>query len=88
MSIMTYQELRDALLLLTKEQLKQPVAFLGEDSPGAPLRHIWIVEEDQINPSGEGMEPISVYKDDPDYADEPVVCKAGTIILMETQETP
>lgn len=82
---MTYQELYEELRKLTPEQRQQEARICGIDRPGMKIGEIWIVEEDQVNPSGDGMEPVSVYKDDPDFNinDEPIVCKAGVILLLE-----
>ena len=82
---MTYRELRDVLNSLSESQLNMPVRWGGENNSGF-FTKVWIVEEDQINPSGDGWEPVSAYKDDPDFPDihvtEPVVCKKDTPILL------
>jgi hypothetical protein len=80
----TFRDLKKVLDTLTEEQLNMEVRWAG-DSRGGTMDSIWIVEEDQINPSGDGMEPVSAYDNDPDFdaTDEPVVCKKGTVLLLE-----
>lgn len=80
----TYRTLRDTIATLTDEQLDMEVIWAG-DGRGGKLSGIWVVEEDQINPSGDGMEPVSAYDDDSDFdaSDEPIVCEKGTVILIE-----
>lgn len=79
---MTYRELKRKLSEFTEEQLDQSVVAGAPDCRSIFINSVWIVEEDQINPSGDGMEPVSEYADEPDIlATEPVVCKAGTIFL-------
>lgn len=90
----TYKDLFEQLKTLTEDQLSQEVRTCGLDRAGAPIEMVWIVEEDQINPSGEGMEPISFYTDPNNDAyteeerkdileEEKVVCTKGTILLLE-----
>jgi len=90
----TYRDLLEQLKSLADDQLGQEVRTCGLDRAGAPIDMLWVVEEDQINPSGEGMEPISLYTDPTNTAytdeerkdileEEPIVCKKGTILLLE-----
>ena len=82
---MTYGELYNQLGKLSVEQLQQEVRTLGSERRGAKIDKLWIAEEDYINPSGDGIEPISAYTDDEenDVTGEPVVISAGTILLEE-----
>lgn len=66
---MTYRELRAELEKLTDDQLNQKVEFLEDDVPAKAVG-FWVLEEDFVNISGEGMEEVSVYAHDPDYQDE------------------
>lgn len=79
----TYRKLRDVLNSLDESQLDSPVRWGGDNNSGV-IADTWLVEEDQINPSGDGWEPKSVYDNDPEFdmSDEPVVCKKGTLILI------
>lgn len=83
---MKYRDLLEKLSGFTEEQLDQPVNVALCDAPLVQIKSIWIVEEDYINPSGEGAEPISAYAGDPDYEGEPVVVKKGEIFLIDTDE--
>jgi hypothetical protein len=80
----TYRDMLSAMSTFTDEQLDMEVRWSGDES-GGELSGFWIVEEDQINPSGDGMEPVSVYANDPDVDvdAEEIVCKKGTPILLE-----
>jgi len=78
---MKYRDLKDFLSTLTDDQLDQPVNVLT-GTECIQVCEIWTLEEDYINPTGEGLEPVSAYADDPDYADELVIAKAGEIFLM------
>lgn len=78
---MTYRELKHELSKLSEEQLAQEVLVLADDSEPETVV-VWVAEEDQINPEGDGMEPVSRFVDDPDYADEKVVAKKGDVFLM------
>jgi hypothetical protein len=59
----TYRELKEVLNSLNDEQLNGEVMWAG-DGRGGKIGGAWIVE-DQINPSGDGMEPVSAYDNDP-----------------------
>lgn len=79
---MTYRELKNFCNTLTKKQLQQEVKIWGEGISKQSIAEIDVLKEDMINPSGDGAEPISAYKDDPEYAEgEAVVAKKGEIIL-------
>lgn len=83
----TYQDLKNLIDTLSPEQLLKEVICCGEETMGGRVEKLWIVEEDHINPSGEYMEPISSYKDDPDIdlEMEAIVCAKGTPILVLTK---
>jgi uncharacterized protein YkuJ len=81
---MTYQDLIERLQKLTPEQRGQTVATLGCERNGREICDVWIAEEDHIAPE-DGLEPVSIYSDDPDYEDEPVVVEKGRVLLAETE---
>jgi len=83
---MTYQDLYDQLKNLSSLQRQQEVRTLGSERRGAKIDKLWIAEEDYINPSGDGIEPISAYKDDDenDISGEPIAVHAGTVLLEES----
>lgn len=83
---LTWKELKDFCNSLTEEQLGERVAAWGEykffefDKPE-------ILEDDFINPSGEGAEPAYLYKDEPEIlSDEPLVGRKGEprLVIKET----
>jgi len=79
---MTFRELKAALDTMTDEQLNYDAHWCGEDRGGV-VGSVWIVDEDQVNPSGDGMEPVSTYAESPEYVtDEPVVARKGQPLLM------
>lgn len=82
---MTYLELEAKLRTLTPEQKAQKVAFSGFERRGGDIESLWIAEEDHINPTGEGDEPISVYADDPDFiaSEERITVRKGEVLLLE-----
>ena len=84
----TYRDLKNALSTFSDKQLDQNAICCGEDDLALRVEKVWIVEEDQINPSGDGMEPVSSYKDDPDFdlEQECVVCEKGTPVLILTSQ--
>ncbi len=55
---MTYRELRDRLNGLSGQQLDSQ-AVISTEIESRPLAELHILAEDQINPCGEGMEPVS-----------------------------
>jgi hypothetical protein len=81
MEIETLYDLRKLLNSLSGEQLGQKIKVWGDGLPSyLELTKIEIVEEDLINPSGEFLEPVSVYKDEPGVLEEePVVVHKGEI---------
>ena len=89
---MNYRQLLEELKKLSPEQLNQQVLIDQEDMPVSALSRVFVVEEDCINPTGEGAEYISAYTD-PGIADDPMteeearaefpVCiKKGSVYLM------
>lgn len=80
----TLGQLKNFINSLNEDELKQPVRFWGEETGGI-ITSANILSEDYINPSGEGCEPVSIYKEEPDfeelYQDEPVVITKGSIIF-------
>lgn len=55
---MTWAELKAQIDTMTPEQLAMPVYYTGEDI-GGPVYRVWVLGEDYINPSGDGMERVS-----------------------------
>lgn len=84
MEIFTYQDLKKFVNELNKEQLTMPVRWWGDETGGEIAKAI-ILKEDYVNESGEGVEPISAYANDPEYdVDElEVVLKKGTPIILD-----
>jgi hypothetical protein len=79
---MTFKELKDQLNTLSDLQLNQEVR-VGTETATIAIGTLWIAPEDQINPSGEGPEGISEYKDDPEsLRGEPIVLAKGMPILF------
>jgi hypothetical protein len=80
----TLGHLRNFINSLSENELKQPVKVWGE-SFGGTINGAEILDEDYFNPSGEGCERVSAYKDEPDfeedYADEPIIYEKGTVIF-------
>jgi hypothetical protein len=80
-----FAELKARLDQMTPEQLAMPVYWVGEDR-GAPIVGLEMLNEDHINPSGDGMEPLSAYADDEDFeaikAEQPVVARKGQLLLL------
>ncbi len=56
---MTYAGLKELVDGMTPEQLQMPVAIQGE---GLHVLHYWTADQDQINPSGDGMEGVDDYR--------------------------
>lgn len=57
----TYADLLKELQALTPDQQAQQVRYIGEVGNGK-VNSLWVLEEDHIDPSGEGLEPISAYQ--------------------------
>ena len=82
----TWRQLKNFCNKLNDTQLKKKVSWCGEER-GGKVVSVNKFREDMINPSGEGIEPVSIYKEEtnPDYQieweDEPVVFAKGTPII-------
>lgn len=74
-------QLKAMLDQLTPEQLKQPVRWSGEERSGK-IDTMWVLEEDYVNPSGDGLEPVSAYKDEPEAIEAETRTPAGTVLLL------
>ena len=84
---MKYSDLLIQLQRMTPEELKQDVAVIAERGGGF-VESVWTADEDQINPSGEGIEPVSTYEDeDEDVSHESVVVPKGRVLLVESDTT-
>lgn len=84
---MKYRELLEKLQTLSPEQLEQEVRVTGEDH-SAKIDELWILEEDYINPEGDGAEPISSFELDDDFdeaalAAAPRAAHKGDVFLSE-----
>lgn len=79
--IQTLGELKTALDALSVEQLMQPVRWCGEER-GGKIDTMWVLTEDHVNPSGDGLEPVSTYKDEPEAIEAETRTPAGTVILL------
>lgn len=78
----TWYDLRRFCNELTGGQLGKDVVVWG-DEKGFKIKGVQTLEDDFINPSGEGVEPISAYKDEPDILlDENIVYEKGDPILI------
>jgi len=84
---MTYRELKEQIEKLTPEQLDEQVKVIDETGM-YNIGKLWCLEDDYINPSGEGIEPRSMYVEggdgyDPEYdfSEEPIILTKGTILL-------
>lgn len=64
----TWADLKAFANELSDEQLSQPVIIWGEGFV-KDAQFVEVIQEDMINPSGEGCEPVSVYTNDPEYTD-------------------
>lgn len=88
---MTYRELIEKLKKVPDHQLEEEVVLIREDKSAITV-DVWEVLEDHVNPSGEGLVPISIYQSDDEEAedyidpDEPVIVKKGCLLLAEGEE--
>lgn len=76
----TWRNLKEILATLSDEELDQKAMIWYEES-GGNVSEIYITTEDFINPSGDGVEPVSLYEDE-DLLNEPVIINKGTLILV------
>lgn len=88
-----WSDLKEFVNSLNDEQLQQEILVWDEDGGGGMIYSISITEDDMINPSGEGLEPISLYSNSDDAEDielakyEPIILRKGAIILnMDTKK--
>lgn len=91
---LTWRQVKEVLDKLPDERLDDNVLIwkMPEDEgfeQGADgiasgwAKEVWLATEDMINPSGDGVEPISLYEDEPDLLEsEDVVLKNGAIVLI------
>lgn len=84
----TLAHLRNFVNSLSEDELKQPLRFWG-DEIGGLIYSATILQDDQINPSGECCEDRSGYMPggehyDPDFEmeDEPIVLSKGAVIFQ------
>lgn len=66
---MTWQQMKDLCNSLDETQLKNQIHAWGNEWAQAIIGVVEVTQ-DMVNPSGEGLEPISVYREDPEYADD------------------
>jgi hypothetical protein len=64
----TWADMKAFVNELNDEQLTQPVKIWGEGY-SKDAEFVEIIQEDMINPTGDGCEPVSVYTNDPEYVD-------------------
>ncbi|WP_353164808.1 hypothetical protein [Empedobacter brevis] len=82
---LTWKEVKDLLNSYNDEQLESKAVLHQIDNEECEIHAYYIndfyeTEEDFINPSGEGVEPISHYENE-DVSDEKIIFKKGTPIL-------
>tara|TARA_B100000378_G_scaffold203508_1_gene166882 strand:+ start:1332 stop:1592 length:261 start_codon:yes stop_codon:yes gene_type:complete len=84
MEIKSWADLKAFANQLNEDQLTKPVRWWG-DEKGGEIAFAKTLEEDYVNETGDGVEPISSYKDDPDYQDFEieVVFEKGYPILID-----
>lgn len=81
---LTWKEVKEILNSKNEEDLETKALFWKIDNDnckitGHSIEEILEAEEDHINPSGEGIEPISHYEGE-DVSDEPVIYKKGSLL--------
>lgn len=81
---LTWGEIKEFLNGATPEQLSCKALIWHIDNEeceikGYKIHELQLAEEDHINPSGDGCEPVSMYEDQ-DVSDEPIIIKKGTLI--------
>ena len=81
MKISTWADLKEFANQLDEDQLTQTVRWWGDDEEGGPIKGVDIINDDMINPTGDGLEPRCAYSDDPEYDNEPAFLLKGTIML-------
>lgn len=85
--IKTWYDLKKIVNEMTGAQLGMPVK-IWSDGWSAKVTELDILEEIYINPSGEGVEPVSFYKDDEEFdiTIEEVVYEKGQAILSAVKD--
>lgn len=87
---MTFGELKTAVEAMTPEQLALPVVASAEEpGRGGFVEELFICQDDQVNPSGDGMEDISLYRpggagyeEGMEIDEEPIVARKGQGLLQ------
>ena len=67
---------------MAESELDQIAKTLGVERNGCGIGGINVLEQDHINPTGDGIEPVSNYGGD-DVSLDAVIVKSGTALLME-----
>lgn len=80
---LTWGEIKEILDKATPDQL-QSKALIWNKEQGGILSEFYEATENHINPSGEGVEPVSIYKDDEDLdvSEEPIVIQKGDFLAV------
>lgn len=74
---LTWADLKTFVNQLNEKQLQTKLVWLGEER-GGYVSSLKCFEEDYINPSGDGVEPVSAYKNEPEVIeDEEVIYEQG-----------
>jgi hypothetical protein len=85
---LTWGEIKEILDNATPEQLKSKALIWNINNEAAEIQggtidSFYQASEDHINPSGDGVEPISFYtSNDEDVSDEPIVIKKGDFLAI------
>lgn len=85
---LTYGDFKELVNKLSDEQLKQPLrlwGFDGDEGWGALIYGVQELEEDFVDPNGDGFGPLSEYKaaiTDFEIDPEDPIYPAGTLILQ------
>lgn len=82
---LTWRDLKEALATLPEDRLDDPVIYTKEAGGGFAY-HAAILDEDHIDPDGEGIAGVSVYREsgmsDEAIAAERVVACKGQLLLL------
>ncbi|MGH1520561.1 hypothetical protein [Chryseobacterium sp. JK1] len=81
---LTWKEVKEILNSKNEEDLNVRAFFWKIDDENAEIsgysiQEVLEAEEDHINPSGEGIEPVSTYEGE-DISGEPVIYKKGALL--------
>lgn len=77
----TWADLKEFVNKIDPGFLDQEVMWWGEDR-GGKISGAKQLTEDYGNPSGDGVEPVSVYKDEPDFDESEFDIQEGTPVLF------